>query len=124
MMGTNQFYEGDDLLKRRVWKIMQSHVGMENKVLRPDLVVHACGRWSKTNDRKVRDVIADLPIISTSKGDGGYWLPATEDEIDNYAKEMLSRTKKIHEKVRFSRRWLRQNRQPERASQPKLLEVL
>jgi hypothetical protein len=106
-----------------VWKIMQSHVGIDNRILRPNLVVHACGRWSETNDRKVRDVIADLPIISTSKGDGGYWLPASDKEINDYESEMLSRVASIRQKVQFTRKWLKANRQPERAVQPQLLEV-
>jgi hypothetical protein len=116
-------YQGDDLLKQRVWKIMQSHVGYENKIGRHNLVLHACGNYTRTNYRKVRDALSELPVISTSTGGGGYWLPASDDEINRWEDEMLSRTKQIYKRIFLARTWLKQNRQPERAVQPQLLEV-
>jgi hypothetical protein len=51
---------------------MQSHTGMENRIDRKNLVIHTCGNYNKTYDRKVRDILSELPIISTSTGCGGY----------------------------------------------------
>lgn len=116
-------YHGDDILKERVLKIMQSHVGIENRIERRSLVEQACGFWTRTNDRKVRDVLSGLPVISTSTAGGGYWLPADEDEINRWEDEMLSRTREIYKRIKLARDYLKANKQKERVRQPMLLEV-
>ena len=116
-------YTGDEVLKRRVQKIMESHVGIENRVTRRSLVEQACGFWTRTNDRKVRDVVSELPVISTSTGGGGYWMPADDDEINRWEDEMLSRTHEIYKRIKLAREWLKAHKQKETVRQPMLLEV-
>ena len=114
-------FQSDDLLKQRVWNIMQSHVGYDNKIGRRPLVIHACGNYTRTNDRKVRDALSELPVISTSKGDGGYWLPVSDREINEYESEMMSRIASIQQKISLARTWLKHNRQPEHVEQMRLV---
>lgn len=115
--------KSDEYLKRKVWQIMQLHVGIDNRINRKSLVEQACGMWTSANDRKVRDALSELPVISTSTGGGGYWLPASESEINAWESEMLSRTQEIFKRISLARKWLRMNRQPAKAQQPMLLDV-
>ena len=118
-------YKGDDALKSRVLKIMQSHQGFENRIDRSRLVLHACGNYTQSNDRKVRDVMSDiatndLPIVSV---DGGYFIPLTEREAEEYRNGLRSRRAVLRQRENVMDDYFRNRREPLRAEQPALLEV-
>ena len=87
----------NDALTALVWDIMQWHIGQQRRLSR-DMLIRRVNRIMKASDRQIRDAISELPIISTS-GTGGYWLPADDAEIDEWAREMLSRTQQIYKRV-------------------------
>ena len=111
----------NDALTALVWDIMQWHIGQKRRLSR-DMLIRRVNRIMKASDRQIRDAISELPIISTS-GTGGYWLPADDAEIDEWAREMLSRTQQIYKRVRLARTWLNESRQPAKVEQLELLEV-
>jgi hypothetical protein len=111
----------DTELTQRIWQVMQAHVGIDNRITRKALVAQSCGMWTTANDRKVRDALSELPVISTSTAGGGYWLPASESEVNAWESEMLSRTQEIYKRINLARRWVKVNRQPERAEQMRLV---
>ena len=117
-----EFYQSDEQLRQTIWRLMQSHIGFDNRVGRVELV-NRVKRLMHTSDRQVRDAISELPIISTSKGGGGYWLPANDTELNEWVGEMMSRIGQIHKRIDIARRWMRENRQPVRVQQLEWLEV-
>jgi hypothetical protein len=119
-------YQASDELTEQVKRIMKHHRGKHNKILRVDLVTAVFGEYSDTLDRKVRDAISTIeepPIISTAKNDGGYWIPANDQEVDDFADEMLSRNNHIYRRVNNARRYVKRNQQPIQYQQERLIEV-
>lgn len=98
-----------DDLDSRVLAVLNRHRGKEIRISRRDLVKTVYGIDPGANlansreDRQIREAIARLqdtyPILSSS-GDGGYWLPESVDEINEYAAEINSRAMKLLEKSR------------------------
>jgi hypothetical protein len=117
-----EFYQSDDKLQRTIFSLMQSHVGFDNRVGRDELV-NRIKRLMPTSDRQVRDAISDLPIIGTSKGGGGYWIPANETELNEWVGEMISRIGQINKRITITRRWMNESRQPVQVQQLEWLGV-
>ena len=117
-----EFYQSDQQLRTTIWRLMQSHIGFDNRVGRAELV-HRVKRLMSTSDRQVRDAISELPIISTSRGGGGYWIPANDAELDEWTTEMISRIAQIDKRIKITRKWMRENRQPVRIQQLEWLGV-
>jgi len=111
--------QADDRLTERVWRIMQRYKGHDNRLARETLVIAVCGKWSDSYDRKVRDAIAELPII----WDDGYFIPRTFQEANKYQASMISRIASINKRLRILDTWLKENQQELRYEQAKLLEV-
>lgn len=96
-------------LDDRVLTVLQSHRGKDHRISRRSLVDAVFGFDPGDNlanskeDRQIREAIARLqethPILSSS-GDGGYWLPGSAEEINEYAAEINSRAMKLLEKSR------------------------
>jgi hypothetical protein len=104
-----------------VYHIMQSHQGVDNRIGRTELLYRVRRYYPSASDRQVRDALAQTPVISSS-GIGGYWLPATRDEVDAYLAELSSRQARIAERKRLVQDYI--VRKQERAvHQPQLLEV-
>jgi len=118
----------NDKLTERVWRIMQKHRGYDNRVSRDLLTLEVCGQdcmnwldrgsWSvkKSSDRKVRDAIAELPII----WDDGYFIPRTFQEANKYQASMISRIASINKRLRILDTWLKENQQELRYEQEAL----
>jgi len=106
-------------LTERVWRIMQRYKGYDYRIARETLVIAACGRWSDSYDRKIRDAIAELPII----WDDGYFVPRTFQEANKYQASMISRIASINKRLRILDTWLKENQQTLKYEQPELLEV-
>lgn len=117
-----EFYQADEQLKMTIWRLMQAHTGFDNRIDRRELV-HRINRLMPTSDRQVRDAISELPIISTSKGGGGYWIPANEAEVNEWVSEMMSRIGQIHKRIDIARRYMRESRQPVKVEQMTWVEA-
>lgn len=66
------------------------------------------------NERTVRKIIADLrasgiPIISNTNK-GGYYLPATQEEAQEYISSMENRAINTFKSVKATKEWLKKNR--------------
>lgn len=100
----------DDELVDKVWEIMQHHNGFDKRIGRDHLTASALGWVSPNNDRKVRDALAELPVIWQD----GYFIPATQDEADAYIASMHSRQAAIGQRLKVLDDYLRQTREPAR----------
>ena len=69
-------YETNDELTAQVWQVMQSHKGFASRIDRDRLTLAVCGRVTDNYDRKVRDALAELPVV----WDDGYFIPANDAE--------------------------------------------
>lgn len=98
-------------LDDRILLVLQTHRGKDHRISRRSLVEAIFGiavdpdenLANSKEDRQIREAIARLqetyPILSSS-GDGGYWLPGSAEEINEYAAEINSRAMKLLEKSR------------------------
>ena len=103
--------ETDDPLIELLWNCMQHHIGYDKRISRKALVAYI--QWNMdATDRQVRDAIAELPIISTSKDGGGYWIPANDAEFMTWCGEMNSRAKQIFKRVRLVNDYMKREKQP------------
>jgi hypothetical protein len=109
-----------DPLVQQVWSVMQAHRGFERRVDRGRLTYHVFGEVNDNLDRKVRDAIAELPIVWSD----GYFIPQTWDEAADYIAGMRSRQAAIGQRLRVLDDYLRAQREPVRVEQMQLLEVL
>lgn len=83
--------------------------GRENSISRDKLV-----SMTGINDRTIRNTIADLrasgiPIISNTNK-GGYYLPATQEEAQEYISSMENRAINTFKSVKATKEWLKKNR--------------
>jgi len=108
--------QADDPTIRRLWMIMQRHRGHENRISREALTFAMFTKVSKSYDRKVRDAIAELPII----WDDGYFIPRTFQEANKYQASMISRITSISKRLRILDTWLKENQQELRYEQEAL----
>ncbi|MDY6867012.1 MAG: hypothetical protein SVT56_03785 [Chloroflexota bacterium] len=107
----------DDLIMA-VEKIMRLHVGYKNRIDREDLVLEVTDCInSKVADRKVRNALAELPVIWQD----GYFIPQTEREARKYIASMRSRQAAIGQRLRILDDHFR--RGTERVRQLELVEV-
>jgi len=109
--------QADDPTIRRLWMIMQRHRGYDNRISREALTFAMFTKVSKSYDRKVRDAIAELPII----WDDGYFIPRTFQEANKYQASMISRITSISKRLRILDTWLKENQQELRYEQRVLL---
>jgi len=109
----------EDELVKKIWEIMQYHKGYERRIARETLTFAATKSLTKNTDRKVRDALAELPVIWQD----GYFIPVTQEEADAYIASMRSRQAAIGQRLRVLDGYLRQRREPEHAEQMKLMEV-
>ena len=103
-------------LTERIWRLMQWHEGRERRIDRADLTRRIYGRVTTSLDRKVRDALAELPVV----WDGGYFIPKTDEEAEQYRAAMRSRQAAIGKRLRVLDDWLTQQREPERVEQMRL----
>ena len=108
--------QADTQLTRDVWRVMQRHKGRENRIDRDKLTLRIYGSWNKSKDRKVRDALAELPVV----WDDGYFVPVTDDEAEQYRAAMRSRQAAIGKRLRILDDWLTEQREPERYEQMSL----
>jgi hypothetical protein len=85
-------------LDRTVLRILQRHVGKSARIEREFLVAMVYGDASgPVADRRVRESIERLReryVILSSSGCGGYWLPDSQEEAQEFIREMESRAMK------------------------------
>jgi hypothetical protein len=90
--------EKQDELDRTVLRILQRHVGKKARIEREFLVAMVYGDSSGTvADRRVREAIGRLReryVILSSSGSGGYWLPESQEEAQEFIREMETRARK------------------------------
>jgi hypothetical protein len=93
--------EARDELDRTVLRILQRHVGKAARIEREFLVAMVYGDASPyvntVHDRRVREAIERLRerhVILSSSGCGGYWLPESQEEAQEFIREMENRARK------------------------------
>jgi hypothetical protein len=93
--------EKQDELDRTVLRILQRHVGKSARIEREFLVAMVYGDASpymnSVHDRRVREAIERLRerhVILSSSGCGGYWLPESQEEAQEFIREMETRARK------------------------------
>jgi hypothetical protein len=90
--------EARDELDRTVLRILQRHVGKAARIEREFLVAMVYGDASgPVADRRVRESIERLRerhVILSSSGCGGYWLPESQEEAQEFIREMENRARK------------------------------
>jgi hypothetical protein len=110
--------QADDPLIEQVWQIMQKHKGYDRRIDRDTLTFAVYHKVSKSYDRKVRDALAELPVVWKD----GYFVPETAAEAEQYRASMRSRQAAIGKRLRILDEWLTGQREPERAEQMMLLD--
>ena len=116
--------KSDTSLQNKIAHILREHVGRDNRISRDCLVHLATGEINPTNDRKVRDAIAGMPmVLSTLKEGGGYWWGRDIQEANAYANEQWSRITGTIENVNSRIEYFKQYDDPEIVVQLELLEV-
>ena len=105
-----------------VRRILERHVGVDQRISRAELLYRVRAYYPKACDRQVRDAVAQTPAISSS-GVGGYWMPASRDEADAYLAELSSRQVRIAERKRLVEAYARRIDEPVKVEQMQLLEV-
>lgn len=95
-------------MKQKILKALKQ--GRENAITRKQLV-----KLTGYNDRAVRNIIADLraegvPVVSNTKT-GGYYLPTTLEEANEYYNSMRSRAIKTFLSARATKQWIREHGQ-------------
>lgn len=108
----------DDVLVAQVWEIMQRHKGFAQRIDREKLTLQVFDRVTANNDRKVRDALAELPVVWQD----GYYIPVSEAEAEVYVMSMKSRQVRIAQRLSLLNRYLREQQSP--ARQMKLDEAL
>jgi len=107
-------------LDRMVLRVLQAHVGKEERISRRDLVEQVYGvrldlDANSVEDRRVRESIERLRekhVILSSSGSGGYWLPESEAEAVDFIAEMESRAMKMLQMTSRMKRNLRDQFEP------------
>ncbi len=99
-----------DPLVAQVWAVMQDYKGYEHRIDRTRLTCIVLNWATDNNDRKVRDALAELPVIWQD----GYFIPANQAEADAYIASMRSRQASIGQRLRVLDDYLRQTRDPAR----------
>ncbi len=100
-------------LEREILRIMNFHRGRQNAISRDELVCNLAEMgFHFKDDRKIRACINQLRksgkpgswICSTGGESGGYWLAASQEELEEYIRrEQESRLKDLAEQARAMR---------------------
>jgi hypothetical protein len=113
-----RYPQADDPTIERTWAIMQRrHKGYDNRIDRERLTLAVYGRVSKSYDRKIRDALAELPVV----WDDGYFIPTSRAEAEGYIAGMRSRQKAISERIRIIEDHLKRTNEPISGHQPILI---
>jgi len=99
-----------DPLVAQVWEIMQAHRGYGQRIDRNVLTVAVFKEVNDNNDRKVRDALAELPVI----WDDGYFIPVTREEAEVYIGSMKSRQARIGQRLFVLDTYFKQSQSPAR----------
>ena len=85
-----------DRLQAQIVAYMAEHgyIGVDNRITREGLCRAIFGKSNRRLDRKIRKAKEGSAILSTS-GKAGYFLPATQDEVDIAKRENLSRIRAL-----------------------------
>lgn len=86
-----------DPLVAQVWEIMQRHCGFAHRIDRNVLTFAVFKEVNANYDRKVRDALAELPVVWQD----GYFIPKTREEAEVYIYSMLSRQVRILQRLRL-----------------------
>lgn len=97
-----------DPMVYRVWDVMQAHKGFDRRLDRNRLTFKLFGKVNDNLDRKIRDAIAELPVV----WDDGYFIPTNYDEASGYIAGMRSRQAAIGQRLRVLDDYLRAQREP------------
>ena len=95
----------------KVMDILENHRGKDARIGRVEMVKAVFGvdlpsgvnLANNRKDRQIREAIERLRqrhIILSSSGEGGYWLPASLAEVEEYTGEIVSRARKLEEQAR------------------------
>lgn len=121
--------EVDDELQDQMalYMIRNGYIGFENRVSREELAVALLGKFTPRNDRKIRKAKEELVkkgmLILSSSGSPGYYLPAFQDEVDDYVREVLNRINSLQKSIQSAKRIKLPYRQPDHVKQLRFLEV-
>ena len=111
--------DSTDPLVETVWYVLTLCKGYENRISRNDLVYSVYGEINDNLDRKVRDALAELPVIWND----GYFVPTSYTEAADYIAGMRSRQAAIGQRLRVLDDYLRAQREPVSVRQLELMEV-
>ena len=111
----------DDTLTERVRSIMRLHQGYLHRIDRDELTRRVFGTVTDTYDRKIRDALAELPVIWQD----GYFIPLSEREAEQYRATMESRIASIRQRLAVLDEHFRTLHEPAQSGyrQEALLEV-
>ena len=85
-----------DRLQAQIVAYMAEHgyIGVNHRITREKLCLAIFGKFNRLLDRKIRKAKEGSAILSTS-GKAGYFLPATQDEVDSAKRENNSRIRAL-----------------------------
>lgn len=121
--------EVDDELQDQMamYMIRNGYIGEENRVSREELAIALLGKFTPRTDRKIRkakeELVSKGMLILSSSGTPGYYLPAYQDEVDNYIREVLNRINSLQQSIKSAKRIKLPYRQPDHVRQLRFLEV-
>jgi len=96
-------------LDRAMLRVLSFHIGHGNVISRGRLVAELANCGFQVHEREARACINllrkdGIAICSTGGGEGGYWLAADQDELEEFIqKEMDSRAMDLLEQARAMR---------------------
>jgi len=100
-------------LEKRVLHILSGHKGSENRIARIDLVRQALNIFSnddvsETDDRQVREAIAELRheghLVCSDSGAGGYYIAGSYNDVVRMTAELDSRAMALLDQSRTLKR--------------------
>jgi hypothetical protein len=103
--------QADDEFVRRVERYMNMHhKGYENRVSR-----HMLNFVLRTNDRKIRDALSQIPGVCQQ--DKGYFIPTSREEALPYMNTLRSYIKSFRERLVALEGYLATVQEPQKAEQ-------
>lgn len=119
----------DDELQDQLvmYMIRNGYIGEDNRVTRKELATTLLGEHTPRTDRMIRKAKEELVkkgmLILSSSGTAGYYLPAFQDEVDEFIRENQNRIHSLQQSIKSARRIKLPYRQPEHVKQMRFLEV-
>ena len=111
--------QADSALVEQVWELIRWHTGYDSRIDRKDLTFDVFGQYTESLDRKVRDALAELPVV----WDDGYFVPTSYEEAEGYIAGMRSRQAAIGQRLRVLDDYLRRQQEPVQGEQMTWMEV-